>query len=105
MANFKPLNRYTNGIITSTRNNQQFLVLANSISLSEDSTDIYVTLTSDLIRRPDQISYKAYGVSTLWWVILQYNGIRDPIFQLKSGMIIRIPTIQRVTDAIALLGE
>lgn len=105
MANFKPLNRYTNGTITFTRDNQKFLVLSKNIQLPLANTDTYVTLTTDLARRPDLISFKAYGTPTLWWVIMQYNGIRDPFFELKAGKVIRIPTMERVNAAITVLGE
>lgn len=104
MANFKPLNRYTNGILTFTRNNQKFLVLRKALQLPQDNTDVLVTITQDLVRRPDLISYKAYGNSDFWWVIFEYNGIRDPVFDLRMGQIIRIPTIDRVNAAIAKLG-
>lgn len=104
MANFKPLNRYTNGIVTFTRNNEQFLVLRESLQLEQDNTDVFVTINQDLIRRPDLISFKAYGNPDLWWVIYEYNQIRDPIFDLRIGQIIRIPSIDRVTAAISKLG-
>lgn len=104
MATFKPLNRYTNGISTFTRNNVQFLMLARPLALELDNTDVYITLTADLIARPDLIAHKAYGNSTLWWAILQYNSIRDPIFELRSGQVLRIPTMDRVNTAIQQLG-
>jgi hypothetical protein len=104
MANFKPLNRYTNGIVTFTRNNQKFLVLRKSLDLEPDNSDVLVTITQDLARRPDLISFKAYGSPDYWWVIYEYNGIRDPVFDLKTGQIIKIPTMDRVNGAIAKLG-
>ncbi len=104
MANFKPLNRYTNGIVTFTRNNQKFLVLREPLDLPLDNTDVLVTITQDIARRPDLISFKAYGNPDFWWVIYEYNGIRDPVFDLKSGQILRIPTLERVNSAIAKLG-
>lgn len=105
MANFKPLNRYTNGIVTFSRNGTKFLVLRKPLNLVEDSTDVYVTLTQDLISRPDNISFKAYGTPDLWWVIAEYNGIIDPISDFKINQILKIPDINRVINAIKSMNK
>ena len=104
MANFKDLNRYTNGIITITRGNSQFLVLRKPLTLKADNTDILVTIRQDQTKRLDLISQLAYGTPGLWWVIAEFNGIRDPMFDLKSGQILRIPSIDRVLQAIGTLN-
>jgi hypothetical protein len=36
------------------------------------------------------ISYKAYGTTILWWVILHVNKITNPLIQPTPGDIIRI---------------
>lgn len=36
------------------------------------------------------LAYKHYGTTTLWWVILLYNGLFHPM-QLQAGMSINIP--------------
>lgn len=104
MSNFKSLNRYTNGIVTFTRNNQKFLVLRSALNLEPDNSDVLVTITQELVRRPDLISFKAYGSPDFWWAIFEYNGIRDPVFELRSGQILKIPSIARITAAITRLG-
>lgn len=105
MATFKPLNRYTNGIVTFTRAGEQFLVLRRPLNLEESNGDVFVTITQDLIRRPDMISHKAYGTPDLWWAIMEYNGIRDPMFDLTMNQILRIPQVDRVLAAISTLNR
>jgi hypothetical protein len=104
VANFKRLTRYTNGTITFTRANTQFLVLRQSLNLEPDSTDTLVTINQNQAGRPDMISQLAYGSPDLWWVILEFNGIKDPLSELKTNQILRIPTMERVTKAISNLG-
>lgn len=104
MARFKTNNRYTNGFIDINRTGTRFLVLRVPLKLEPAADDVFVTLTQDLIARPDLISYKAYGVSDLWWVIYEFNGIRDPLFGINLGQNLRIPAIDRVLTAIANLN-
>lgn len=104
MANFKKYTRYTNGHTFTNRENQAFLILRSPLNLPPDSGDTYVTITQDIVNRPDLISFKAYNTVDLWWVIYEYNGIIDPLFDLKTGQILKIPTFQRVTAAIQAMG-
>ena len=41
--------------------------------------------------RVENIAYRYYGDSTLWWIITKANGIRDGSFGLKPDVKIRIP--------------
>lgn len=104
MANFKKLSRYTNGIITTNRSGQEFLVLRGQLELEPEEGDVFVEITQDLIRRPDLIAQKAYGNPDLWWVIYEFNGIRDPLFELRPGQILRIPELDRVLEAVRNIG-
>lgn len=42
--------------------------------------------------RPDLLSYSLYGNSNYWWtiVLINRNQIKDPIRDLKAGMVIRV---------------
>ena len=40
--------------------------------------------------RPDLISYSSLGDSALWWVIMEYNNVVDPL-ALREGDNLRIP--------------
>lgn len=105
MANFKRLSRYTGGILEKNRSGKEFLVLRLPLNLEPSDGDVFVEITQDLIQRPDLIAHKAYGNASLWWVIYEFNGIRDPLFELKMGQIIRIPELERVLKAIEELEE
>jgi hypothetical protein len=105
MANFKKLTRYTNGNIDKNRTGLNFIVLRRPLFLPEASNDTFINIGQDLINRPDLISYKAYGTTDLWWAIYEYNNIRDPLFDLQIGQIIKIPQLQRLTDAIEAMNK
>lgn len=105
MANFRRLSRYTGGTLSENRNGNQFLVLRRPLKLQPSDGDIFITINKELERRPDLISTKAYGMPDLWWVIYEFNEIRDPYSQLNQGQILRIPELQRVIDAIEQLED
>lgn len=100
MANFKRHSRYTGGIVTKNRTDQDFLVLRNSLNLEEADGDIFIEVIQEYINRPDLLSHRVYGTPELWWVIFDFNEIQDPITQLKIGQLLRIPDIDRVLIAI-----
>lgn len=105
MANFKNQSRYTNGQVTKNRSLKDFLILRRPLNLAEDDGDVFVVVTQELEKRPDLVATKAYDNPDLWWVIYEFNGIRDPFFDLKSGMLLRIPALDRVLQAIEDLGN
>jgi len=103
MANFKKNSRYTGGIVTTNRSGEEFLILRRPLQLEEQEGDVFITITKELEKRPDLVASKAYGNPNLWWVIYDFNEIRDPFFNLKEGTILRIPELTRVLDAIGRL--
>ena len=105
MANFKRNTRYTNGLSSKNREGVDFLLLRKALVLPPDSGDTLVAIKQEEILRPDLISQKAYGQPDLWWVILEYNNIQDPLFELKESQILKIPAITRVLAAIQNLGK
>ena len=105
MANFKVNTRYTNGIVAENRTGKSFLVLRKSLKLEEDSTDTVIIVTQKYEKRPDQLANDVYNDDSLWWAIYEVNNIRDPFFDLKMGMILRIPSKTRVLEAISKLGK
>ena len=42
--------------------------------------------------RLENMSYRFYGDSSLWWIIAKANGIRDGSFGLKPDEKLRIPS-------------
>jgi len=57
--------------------------------------DDYVTLTGVHHHRPDRLSQELYGTPNYWWVFMARNMdlITDPIFDMKAGLIIRVPNL------------
>lgn len=47
--------------------------------------------------RPDTISYKLYGNTQYWWILMLYNAILS-IDKIKSGVSLRYPTIASLED-------
>lgn len=104
MANFKTLSRYTGGIVTTSRVNKEFLVLRSPLALEKADDDIFIAITQQVVQRPDLLSTSVYGTPDLWWVIYEFNKIYDPLFGLSAGMILRVPTLDRVLAALATLS-
>lgn len=105
MANFKSSSRYRRAIVTSNRSGKSFIILRNQLQLDPDNGDTFITITQEILRRPDLIAQTFYGSTEYWWVIYEFNGIRDPLFELKLGQILRIPALERVLSAIEALEE
>ncbi len=57
------------------------------------SNGIYIEVPPECESRPDLLSFQQYGTSRLWWVIALANpdSLKDPIWDLKSGMTVFIP--------------
>lgn len=52
--------------------------------------------------RPDLLSYDLYGNSTYWWtiVLLNRDQLKDPIRDLKSGVILRVIPPNAISGAV-----
>ena len=103
MANFTRQSRYAKRELSENRAGQQFIILREPLNLEPDSGDIYVTINQELLQRPDLIAHRAYKNKDLWWVIYEFNNISDPLFELKLGQTIRIPSLARVQTALATI--
>lgn len=62
--------------------------------------DTMVELPSQYEHRPDLLANDAYGSSNLWWVFAVRNPevIKDPIYDLVSGVKIFIPQKQKLLN-------
>lgn len=105
MANFKSSSRYKRAVVTSNRSSKNFIILRRQLELSEDQGDTFFTVTQEILKRPDLISQTFYGSTEYWWAIYEFNGIKDPLFELKLGQILRIPALERVLAAIESLED
>ena len=103
MANFKKTSRYSSAILSKNRSGKNFIILRNQIKLVSSEGDTFLTITKEIQQRPDLVSHIAYGDSSYWWIIYEFNGIKDPFFSLKLNDILRIPTKENVLLAMSQL--
>jgi hypothetical protein len=63
-----------------------------------DLSDQTMVVAAKYHNRPDLLSYDLYGTPAYWWVFMLCNMdlIRDPIWDLTSGMTIRAPAASRL---------
>jgi hypothetical protein len=62
-------------------------------SVQPSQSDGVLVVSSRYVRRPDLLSNDLYGTPQLWWVFAMVNPdlIKDPIYDLVDGMVIRYP--------------
>ena len=68
----------------------------NKNSIKSDKTDIIYYVEKKYENKPHLLGYVFYGDELLWWIICQVNGIIDPLTELTEGLMLRIPTLDRV---------
>jgi hypothetical protein len=84
--------------------NQSSWFLGNYIDrgFRRDGTDQLITLGTKYYLRPDLLSYDLYSNTDYWWIftILNPNIIIDPIYDMIPGIVIYVPTKQRLTSTL-----
>lgn len=55
-------------------------------------------------QRPDILSFNVYGETDLWWLILHFNGINDPL-SIKAGDQLKIPKLNESRSIIRRQGS
>jgi hypothetical protein len=103
MAIFLSGSRYTNGVVSVNRNGAQFLIPRDTLVLPPDEDDQYITVTNEMINRPDIISYVAYQRGDLWWAIFDVNNIKNPM-SVQINQRLRIPDLDKLLSAISTLN-
>lgn len=53
-------------------------------------SDRFLLITKTREYRPDLVAYEQYGIVTIWWKLLEANGMKD-IWDFKAGTNIRLP--------------
>jgi hypothetical protein len=76
-----------------TTANKFYLDVINFRAVAANDEDVAIQLPTQYHHRPDLLSQDAYGTPDLWWVFAVRNPdtIRDPVFDLVSGMTVIIP--------------
>ncbi len=101
MANTKSIqnreSRYTQGGVTETFDGRLGWWERDIETISEDPTDMFITIAPQYDRRPDRLAFDMYGRSGLQWLVLQYNSIVDINEEFITGKEIRLPDPSRAS--------
>lgn len=76
------------------------LYVPRPIPVNSGDTEFVVTPRHH--NRPDLLAHDLYGSVGYWWVFMvrNLNLIRDPIFDLKAGMTIVVPSPEHLKKVI-----
>lgn len=87
----------------ATQQTSWFLSNFEYRAIPGDGTDKMRILETKYENRPDLLSFDLYGTPNFWWVFMIVNpdAIKDPIFDMKPGMVLYLPSMNRLTS---LLG-
>jgi hypothetical protein len=82
----------------STRQTSWYLDTLEPRRIPPDPSDDLIVVETRYENRPDLLSHALYGTPDYWWVfaIRNMNLIRDPVYDLRAGMQIMVPTRQRL---------
>ena len=50
-----------------------------------------ITIVSGYEANLPALAEKYLGDQNMWWILLQYNGLIDPIHDIRIGQVLRIP--------------
>lgn len=77
-----------------------FLMFYKKRDFPMDATDEYIIVEKRHENRPYVLSYDLYGVNYYTWIFAQFNmdTLKDPIRDLKEGVVLRVPTASRLTQ-------
>lgn len=88
----------------STKQTTWYLSNYEPRDVNRDGTDILKVLETKYENRPDLLSYDLYGSPNFWWVFMVVNpdAIKDPIYDFKAGMVLYVPTANRLSNALGV---
>ena len=68
-------------------------------NIQRDGTDQLITLGTKYKLRPDLLAYDLYSNTDYWWVftVLNPDVIIDPIYDMIPGILLYVPTLQRLS--------
>lgn len=71
-------------------------------SIPAHSSDAMLVLDAKYDTRPDKLSDDLYGTPAYWWVFMVRNldQIRDPIWDFRSGLVLFVPSSERLQKII-----
>jgi len=64
----------------------------------DEQTDYEFTVPEAYHQKPGNLAYELYGTPKLYWIFAYFNPnlVQDPIFDIKAGMTLIIPSKQRL---------
>ena len=86
--------RYVSGGTTEVNTNA--LEWWERVVIPVNTDDIVYVVEQKFVGRLDWITATFLGEPRYWWVVAQYNNILDAHAEITEGMILYIPTIDRV---------
>lgn len=90
----QPTSRYVAGGTTEVLPNR--LGWWERTIMKKQNDDIIVTVSGNLVGRPDLIAKLVYNDAEYRWLVLQYNTILDIDVDLAEGSVITLPAYDRV---------
>jgi hypothetical protein len=99
MADYK-----SNSPYSQTGNYGNYLDVLNYRSITPSSNDQIMTINSTYQYRPDLLAADLYDDAGLWWVFAARNPntIKDPIWDMKTGVKIYLPKQDRLFNDLGL---
>ena len=93
MVSFSKYSLYSN-----TKSDNYYRDYYNPIDIGYDDSDIFLIVTNEYNNKPGNLAKALYGSPRLSWVLAYFNRnqISDIIFDLKEGMVLRLPTKERL---------
>lgn len=90
--------RHTKSYAYQDEKSRYFLATFAPQEIPPHKTDRLHYLEAGDVARPDLLAYRFYGDPAYYWIILWVNEIMDPFEQMYPGLLLRIPTQQRLAQ-------
>jgi len=85
--------------IATVDGKQELDLLSGSLTSFKITRPVrYYTIGDGDVGRPDAIAFLFYQQERYWWVIAVTNNIIDPINEMTTGRILKIPDILDIYD-------
>lgn len=78
----------------------EYFNLANSINIADIDSSLYDEIFLNEVDTWYDLSYRYYGTTRLWWIILVANNIQDAFAEAVSGKKIKILKKEAVSEVL-----
>jgi hypothetical protein len=89
---------------SATKRDNGYLDIWSPKNIPFQKDDMFVEIQSKYHHRPDLLAYDLYDTEKLWWIFAMRNPetIKDPVFDLVSGVKIYLPKIDTIKSALGI---